>query len=699
MTAGHCAWCGVLLVTCVAVTYAPSLARADDWRDFIPRPFENGAFLDLYSSYEHDNIRSGGAASSHWTDTFIRERVTLFSNGYSYHPRFVQYRFSISGAIKQEDFNSSFPSNSSGWTNNTGLEYDMRLFFLPEHVYNATAYAARYEPLFKEQAAPEHNSIETAEGASFRYRKKPFFFNTGGGQEHIETGLNTSDIQRFFLDGEYFKRFTGGNELSFTGAFNPVWFTASGGVDGNTYQYLAGNTLNLIGLPAWLLAERIRLTSNLNKTDSEQQSQTLGNLSQNFTNDQLSDYELLSAYLPYNFRSDLRYFYQKNDSTVSEPSGLPNRNLNNTTNDIDLDVVQRLYESLDTTYTFLDTSQDSSGGHTSFVGHSGIVNYAKIIPWGRLLAGTSIGTGETDSSGQTSVVNEPHPAVPVPGSFVLGQPNADPFTIIVFLESPLPPFDLIQLVENIDYTVVPVQNTFEIRIFNLPPQFVVPGTYNFRVSYSLVSGEFKLRTNTYGANGSAQLFEEFFTPYFSYLAVRSHVVSGEFPGVPLDSTTYTGGLILQRGPLRVHGEYQDFQWDAAPYTAWLADVQYVSALTPTTSVYGVVSYLNKHYSKGSVPDYGNVTAYTEESETVSVNVQKQLVERSLFLSAGGTYSHLTGLVDTDAYAANGSVIWRVGKVELTVGANAYGSDSSGTNTFSTKRDHELFYVKFRRRLF
>jgi len=282
---------------------------------------------------------------------------------------------------------------------------------------------------------------------------------------------------------------------------------------------------------------------------------------------------------------------------------------------------------------------------------------------------------------------------------VLGQPNADPFTIIVFLESPLPPFDLIQLVENIDYTVIPVQNTFEIRIFNLPPQFVVPGTYSFRVSYSLVPGEFKLRTDTYGANGSAQLFEDFFTPYFSYLAVRSHVVSGEFPGVPLNSTTYTGGLILQRGPLRVHGEYQDFQWDAAPYTAWLADVQYVSALTPTTSVYGVVSYLNKHYTQGSVPDYGNVTGYTEKTVTASANVQKQLLERNLFLSAGGTYSHLTGPVDTDAYAANGSLIWRVGKVELTVGANAYGSDSSGTNTVSTKRDHELVFIKFRRRLF
>ncbi|HVO23822.1 MAG TPA: hypothetical protein VMW56_09355 [Candidatus Margulisiibacteriota bacterium] len=696
MTAGHCRRGGVLLILCVAVTCAPSLARADDWKDFAPRPFENGAFLDLYSSYEHDKIRTSSVASSRWTDTFIREKVTLFSDGYSYHPRFVQYRFSISGSIKQEDYESSFSSNSSGWTNKTGLDYEFRLFFLPEHHYNATAFALRYEPLFKEQSASQHSSVETEEGGSFRYRKKPFFFHTGGGQEHIESGLTTTDIERFFLDGEYFKRFRGGNEMSFNGAFNPSWYNSTGGISGNTYQYLAGNTLNLASLPVWLGAERIRLTSNLSKLTSDEQS---GTAFQDFTNDQQSAYELLSAYLPYNFRSDLRYYYTKNDATIGEPAGLPSQKLSNKTNDIDLDVVHRLFESVDTTYTFLDTWQDSSGGHTSFVGHSGTVNYTKSIPWGTLLLGTNVGTGETDSSGQTSVVNEPHPAVSVPGSFVLGQPNADPLTIIVFLESPLPPFELIRLVENVDYTVIPVQNTFEIRIFNLPPQFVVPGTYNFRVSYSLLPGEYKLRTDNYGANGSLQLFNDLFTPYFSYVAIRSHVLSGVFPGVPLDSTTYTGGFILQRAPLRLRGEYQDFQWAPAPYTAWLGDLQYVSALTPTLSVYGIVSYLNKHYPQGSPQFSETLGGYTEETVTTSANIQKQLVERNLFLSAGATYSHLTGLVDSDSYAANGSVIWRVGKVELIVGANAYGSDSSGANTVSTRHEHELFYVNFRRRLF
>ena len=685
MRAGHGLRSRVPLILCVTVACARSFALAD-WTDFAPRPFENGAYVDTYSSYEHDNIHSGAAASSQWTDTFIREKLTLFSNGYSYHPRFVQYRFSISGALKQEDFSSSFSPNSSGWTNNTGLEYDTRLFFLPEHFYNATAFAARFEPLFKEQAASQHSSVETTEGVSFRYRKKPYFLHTGYGNDHIESGLTTSNIQRFFLDGEYFKRFTNGNEVSVTGAFNPSWFTATGGVDGSTYQYVLGNLVNL---------QRVRLTSTLSKVDANQETGSL----QSFNNDQLSWYELLTAYLPWNFRTDLRYLYQNNDSTIEEPGTLPNRNLNDTTNDIELDLYHRLYESLDTTYTFLDNWRDSSGGNTSFLGHSLTLNYTKQIPWGQLLAGSNVGTGETDSSGQVNIVNEPHPAVPVPGSFLLLQPNADPTTIIVLLKSPLPPFQLIQLVENVNYTVIPVQNTFQIQIFTLPPQFVVPGTYDFFASYSLAGGDFKLRTNTYSANISTALFEDMVTPYFSYVAVRTDVLSGEFPGVPLDSTTYTSGLLLHRGPVRVRGEYQDFQWNAAPYTAWLADVQYVSALNPTTSVYAAVTYLNKHYTQGTVTYYGNVTDYTEESTTASGSIQKQLFDRNLFLAAGGSYSRINGLVDTNAYSGNGSLIWRIGKVEATVGVSVYGSDSSGANTISTRRDHELVYVKFRRQLF
>ncbi len=660
-----------------------SAARAD-WKEFIPRPLENGAFVDLFTAYERDNIKYGGRLES--VDRHLRPREAhpvlgrlLLSSPLS------PYHFSIAGALKQEDYESSV-IDTPGWSNDTGLEYDVRLLFLPEHVYNVTVYAAQYEPLYKEQVATQHNAVETTQGGAFRYRKKPYFLHTGYGHQNIDSGLSSSDVQHFFLDGQYFKRFTNGNELSFNGAFNPSWFTASGGVDGNTYQYLLGNMINL---------QRVRLSSNLSRLESEQN----GGFSQTFNGDQFSVYELLNVYFPWNFRSNLSYRYQDNNATIDEPGTLPDRKLSNTNNDVQLDVIHRLYESLDTTYTFLDSWRDYSGGDTTFVSNGVSLNYTKVIPWGRFMAGTNVARGVTDNTGQGNAADDPYVGIPVPGSFVLRQQNVDPTSIVIYLKSPLPPNQLIRLVENVDYVVIPVQNTFEIRVFNLPPEFVIPGTYDFLAIYSLESGDFKIQTDTYGANTSVELFDDLLTPYFSYIEVRTDVLSGEFPGIPLDSTTYTGGLLIHRGPVRLRGEYQDFQWDAAPYQSWRAEIQYAAAINATTSLFAAAYYLNKHYSSPSVDVYSNVTEYTEESETISASLQKQFLLRNLFLSGGGSYSHIDGLVNTNAYTGNGSLIWKVGRLDVTLGASAYGSDSSGSSTLSTKRDHELFYLKMRRRLF
>lgn len=708
MRAGRGVRFRILFVVCVTIGVIPLRARAD-WMDFAPRPFENGAYLDLYSSWERDHIHGSGP-SNRWTDSFIREKVTLFSDGYSYHPRFLQYRFSISGVLKQEDYESSAIS-TPGWQNDTGLEYDIRLLFLPEHVYNVTLYAAQYEPLFKEQVATNHNAIETTRGGTFRYRKKPYFLRTGYGNEHTESGLSSSDIDRFFLDGEYFKRFTGGNELSFTGAVNPSWYSATGGVDGNMYQYLLGNMVNL---------QRFRVNSNVSWVDTEQH----GGSVQSFNSNQFSWYEIATAYLPWNFRSDVKYFYLNSDNTIHEPGGLPNRDLSATNNDFEFDLFHRLYESLDSTYTFLDSRRDSSGGSTTFQSNSLALNYSKIIPWGRLDLGGSVGVGDTDSSGEVVVPNEPHPRVFVPGAFPLDRQNVVDASIDIFINCPAvgdtcPPtvIGLVRLSRNINggcvnpddgcYEAIPdpSRNSFTIQVLYLPKDFPPAGTFDFLASYS-TTGDYKLQTDTYGANASVSLFDNLVTPYFNYVAVRSDVLSGQFPGIPIDSTTYTTGVLAQRGPFRVRGEYQDFQWDAAPYTAWLGEVQCVSALDATTSVYGVASYLNKHYSQGTtfvsdgqVISYGNVTDYSEKTVTGSASIQKQLYARNVFLSAGGTYSHINGLVDTDAYAANTSVLWKIGKVDLTVGASLYGSNSSGANTLSTERDHQFVYLKFRRRLF
>src|SRR4029450_12450340 len=101
----------------------------------------------------------------------------------------------------------------------------------------------------------------------------------------------------------------------------------------------------------------------------------------------------------------------------------------------------------------------------------------------------------------------------VPGFFTLAQPNVDPQSVVVFLRSPLPPFNVIRLVLGVDYTLTPVANLLEVQIVTLPPQFALPGTYDFTVSYSLTTGTFELQTDDVGYNVSVDLLDAMLTPY------------------------------------------------------------------------------------------------------------------------------------------------------------------------------------------
>ena len=86
---------------------APS-STLGDWSDFTPTSVDNGAWIDLYTTCEHNKIRTG-RASSNWTDTYLKQKLTVGSLGYSYDPRFLQYRFTVSGVLSQENFTVVLP--------------------------------------------------------------------------------------------------------------------------------------------------------------------------------------------------------------------------------------------------------------------------------------------------------------------------------------------------------------------------------------------------------------------------------------------------------------------------------------------------------------------------------------------------------------------------------------------------------------
>src|SRR5262249_29074561 len=200
-----------------------------------------------------------------------------------------------------------------------------------------------------------------------------------------------------------------------------------------------------------------------------------------------------------------------------------------------------------------------------------------------------------------------------------------------------------------------------------------------------------------GYNASVELLDAMLTPYYSYIAIRSDVLSGVFPGTPLDSTTRTVGLRYHRDELRALGEYQRMDWDISPYRSWRTEVQYSGSLSTTSRAYAIASYLNKYFPQGTSPSQPE--AITDRIASASGNYQKQFPDQNLILSAGGSVSRLSGHVDGHAYSLNSSLTWKVGKMDLTAGAAAYESETTGTTgqTDTTNgRSHQYYYFNLRR---
>jgi hypothetical protein len=562
-------------------------------------------------------------------------------------------------------------------TNASAIEYDMRLFILPEHPYNLRLFISRLEPLYRQQFSTQTNNVESSKGAVFRYKKKPFFFNMRYVENLIESENNFSDVKTFGVNGLYFKEYKDGKKLSLSASFDHSSYDASSGLKGTSDNYTFNNSIDL---------KTAALDTSLSKNTFRQENAT-GRVD----SDQSSWFERLTINLPLNFRSILSYHYLKNKSSYESQDSLSDTNKG-----YELNITHKLYKSLDTTYIFRNDSTNSSSGDVTVTSHALMASYSKSIPWGMLLAGIGYNRASTDNAGNISVSNESHSAT-IGFPFTLFGQNPDPATIHVYLKDPLPPFEPIPLKEVIHYLVTPLGNTYQITVTDLPPPFRLDGTYEFIVSYSLKSGDFRLQTTSFSYNAGLNLFNNLINPYFSCISTNSKVLSGTFTGIPVDETLTTVGIIFQKAPFRVQGEYQVSDSNINAYRLWRADVNYSNPVTATSRVYLAAVLINKRYTGGtSLIETG---AYTEKTTTLSANLQKQFLERSLVFSAGGTYSSFQGLTTSSTYSLNSSLEWKIGKVSISLGASGYSSKSEGLSGITTERIHQYYYANIKRKLF
>ena len=487
-------------------------------------------------------------------------------------------------------------------------------------------------------------------------------------------------MKRFNFDGEYSRRYRNGNELSFTALAAPSDFDTSAGLSGNARDYQVGNRIDV---------RRARLFSTLSRNDFEQEADR-----SRFENRQWLWYELLTVYLPWSFRTDVTYRDQHSEGLTRD--AINERALSDSGQNLRADVVHKLYQSVDTIYSYQHDDRHSLGGQTTSNGHSLSVSYSKRIPHGRLLIGVNGGRADTDNQGATELVNEPHPATPVPGSFRIARLNVDPNSITLYARSPVAPFEQVRLFEDVHFRVIPVDGTVEIQVFALPVEFAIPGAYDLVVSATFLAGDFSLRSTAKGGNISVELFDNLLIPYLSYQDLRSQVTAGFFPGTPLDTETTTAGLRVHRGPLRLVGEYREVQWSVSPSRTWKGELQYVGTLGRNTRLYAAGTWQDRRYGLGSSPLATD--PYTDDIGSGTASVQQTLFSRKLVLAAGGSYWRMRGRTRGDSTSFNASLSWTVGQLVVEAGANNYQSDTQGGTTLSSSRDHQFYYLKLRRNL-
>jgi len=675
----------LLTVLCAAIgAAAPAGAQFSLWA---PQSLDSGAYIDLFASGESEEfgpeVRRVG-----WDDRYMREKLEVYSFGFVYHPRFLLYHVSLGAGLDQERYSTNLggagnvPYSNKG----AGLEYDARIVLLPEHAYNMQLFAMRQEPLFRERSTTNHNTVETQYGGEFRYRKEPWAFGSRYSDDTIASDNVTSNVRRWNTNGEYHRDLARRGELSASAAVEPSRFSTDLGLSGR------GELGRLASVLDYAHSERTRSTlrSRLDYDSNDQTDPLAGQLQTS----QLTWEELLDVQLPYHFRADGVWRY-RDDSNRSEQGLGALSDLESTRRELEAGLEHHLFQSLETRYRFRDYNSYTNFGDSNTVGNEVGINYIKRVPaQGFLLLDALVGRNDTETTGQLAVAEERHPAVQVPGRFLLNNANAEPGTVTILVRSPIAPFEIVRLDENVHYTLAVVGNRVEVTVVSLPPRFVVPGTYDFIASY-LTSGGFTLRTDNVSASVELHLWNERVYPYYHYSEVKSDVIEGVFTGQALDSTANVIGLELREGAVLLRVERQDVQWDVGPYTAWLAEFEVFGTFRVDTTVHFNLSHLERYYQEGTAT-HG---PYDEFFQDASGSVQQRLFDRRMTLSIGGSYSSLIGLSETQAWSVNGSLGWRIGLLDIAAGADVGRSRTHGGLGLPTSRSSDSFWVRVRRELF
>ncbi len=656
---------------------AATPAGAVDLQSFVPRIAGTDGALEINMLSDSTKTKSNSTVVSR-NDVLFQEKLDLSVYGYIYHPRFITFLTSVGVGLQQEQFHSSYSSQSFPWRNSTIRDYELRAVVLPEHPYNLELWDLRRSFFIREAFIQGSTAVQDEWGATFRYKERPWSFSLG----YISDTLSNF------------------SEKSTTGSFN-VGAAYAKGVFSNSISYNHRNTdissnsavnkVDYLYYTNMVKADPILLQSLVNINDTSQRSQNTVPLEL----DMFRWSELLSANLPWNFATTLSYDYNQNKNISGK--GTPDQEKDLTTSrNPSAELSHHLFESLSSLYRFSDITTTSSRGSTDTMTNLLQFAYTKKIPGGTMLALVRGTDSVTTSNGTPTVVNETHFAQLPPSInnfFVLNQQFVNQNSISIQVKNTSDQF--VDLPAGY-YMVTILNNSFKIIINGLPVEVTnlrpLDYTYEFLVQYSLVSNaKFDIKTTEYRLQ--LQLFDRMVNPYIDYATSRETILSGNILGGPQSSNTTTVGINLSKLPFSLLAEGAKTESTTNPMRQFRSEIQYQDYIMPTLNVTAKIYYMKDEYLPAPL-----VLSYTQTTVGGFVTMIKTFPVKNLYASLSGSYAVINSLLQTTSYSLNSSILWKIGKVTLDMGASI--TDSNSTSSLSKlKTSSEYYYLKFKRQLF
>lgn len=650
-------------------------------RTFKPRIAGFFGSMELNSHYE-ENESSSSSYSTQTKDTAFREILNVGTNGYVYHPNLVTFLLKASEALEQEKYETGSRGN---WRNFTSESYEARAFVLPTHPYNLEVFSALSRPLIAGNLAGRGgNNGQQRHGAYFRYRKRPWsgslnynYGRSNGNAFTLKNNTSWADLT--------FNKYT---YLHGNARFGDT--KSSDGNSGENTQFTLDNqhTLNIFSLSSsW--QQNTNRTGDKFGTTNNIRARKWG--------------ETLGTNIPaLNLQHSVSYSLDRAKSDrLDLPSVTASKTFTNSES-MNTGISHALYRSVYTNANLSHTITDSSGGKNTLTNARGNVGYRKQIYRGSFGASIWKSYNNLDRMGAMTLLQDQAYNTGVAGNpFTLSDRFVDENTIQIKIVDPNGILAEETLIRGIHYTVSTAVDTTRIDI--LPP---LPGAFNFAqlntytllLNYSFLNTTFEMDTNSQGFSLQLSLLDNLLNPHYSFTRSTQELVDGVLPGGVNNSEAHAAGLTVVKEPYLVGVEYSRSYASRNSEKRWYGVGEYRKELTEYTN-------LNARLEAERTTTYPGDNESTDENEEperlyrVTLNCSTSLPKLFLNMHYGVYYSRRLWMVDTSIYAFYSNLNWKLGKVDLSLGAN-YSDSTSTTATGNTNESNTMvFYLNLKRKLF